>query len=236
MSGAAASGPDYASIYDPDTDFDSWYTVGTGAAIARRLSPGQRVLELGCATGLMTVSFAGAKAQVVGVDRSEQYLERARARGLEGATFVWGDVVEYDGDTPFDHVTATNLIHELPDPHGFLRRCRDRLVAGGHLHLSLQNPHSIHRLAALELGLIASLHEVSARGEQYATLQLYDAEQLAAMGEAAGLTLVDQEGVMLKPLPNDQMAALPDLVLEGFLAVARHFPGHCAMNYLVFRR
>jgi 2-polyprenyl-3-methyl-5-hydroxy-6-metoxy-1,4-benzoquinol methylase len=230
------SGPDYASTYDPDVDFDSWYTRGTGAAIARRIHPGDRVLELGCATGLMTMSFTQAGARVLGVDRSEAYLERARARGLNGATFVRGDVVEYDENAPFDHVTATNIIHELPDPDRFLGRCRERLVAGGIFHLSLQNPQSIHRLAALELGLIGSLDEVSARGEQYATLRLYDAAQLAAMGEAAGLTLVAQEGVMLKPLPNDQMAAMPELVLQGFLAVAHHFPKHCAMNYLVFRR
>lgn len=230
------SGQDYAGIYDPDTDFDSWYTRGTGAAIARRLSPGERVLELGCATGLMTVSFVAAGATVVGVDRSEQYLQRARARGLDGATFVQGEAEEYDEGAPFAHVTATNLFHEVPDPDRFLRRCRERLETGGYLHLSLQNPQSIHRLAALELGMIGALHEVSARGQKYATLQLYDADQLAAMGEAAGMTPVDQEGVMLKPLPNDWMALLPEQVLDGFQAVARHFPRHCAMNYLVFRR
>jgi 2-polyprenyl-3-methyl-5-hydroxy-6-metoxy-1,4-benzoquinol methylase len=230
------TGPDYAAVYDPDTDFDSWYTRATGAAVARRLQPGDRVLELGCATGLMTASFVAAGATVVGVDRSEVYLRRARARGLDGARFVQGDVEAYDHGGPYDHVVATNLIHELPDPDRFLRRCLERLDVGGHLHLSLQNPYSVHRLAALELGLITDLREISARGQQFSTLQLYDAEQLADLGKAAGLTLVEQEGVMLKPLPNDRMAALPDLVLEGFVAVARHFPRHCAMNYLVFQR
>lgn len=229
------SNADYAGAYDPDTDFDGWYTRATGTAIARRLSPGRRVLELGCATGLMTVSLVAAGAEVVGVDRSPVYLERARARNLAGATFVEGDV-EAGGEGVFDDVVATNLIHELPDPDRFLRGCLHRLAVGGRLHLSLQNPHSIHRLAALELGLIADLHEISARGHDYSTLQLYDAAQLLAMGEAAGLTLLEQEGVMLKPLPNALMADLPDQVLDGFVAVARHFPGHCAMNYLVFRR
>jgi len=230
------TGSDYADAYDPDTDFDSWYTRATGVAIARRLQPGERVLELGCATGLMTMSFINAGAEVTGVDRSELYLGRARARGLVAATFVQGDVNDYDEGTPFDHVVASNLIHELPDPQRFLRSARDRLAPGGHMHLSLQNPYSIHRLAALELGLIADVGEISARGRQFSTLRLYDADQLVAMGEAAGFTCVDREGVMLKPMPNDQMALLPDAVLEGFVAVATHFPLHCAVNYLVFRR
>lgn len=228
--------PDYTGIYDPDQDFDSWYTRATGAAIASRLRPGQRLLELGCATGLMTVSFVGAGAQVVGIDRSEAYLARARSRELAGATFVQGDVDTFDDGSPFDEVVATNLIHELPDPHRFLRRCRERLVEGGRLHLSLQNPRSIHRLVAFEMGLIDSLLEISARGREYSTLRLYDGDELAAMGEAAGFTVLEQEGVMLKPLPNDRMAALPDEILAGFVAVSRHFPRHCAMNYLVFRR
>ncbi len=230
------TGPDYDGAYDPDADFDSWYTRATAAAIARRLVPGRRVLEFGCATGLMTASLVEAGADLVGVDRSEVYLARARARGLEGVRFVHGNVEMYDEGLEFDDVVATNLIHELPDPQRFLRRCREQLKSGGHLHLTLQNPYSIHRLVALELGLIRDLREISSRGQRYATLQLYDAEQLTAMSVEAGLTPVDREGVMLKPLSNDQMATLPDLVLEGFVAVARHFPQHCAMNYLVFRR
>lgn len=236
MTHTQGTGPDYTDAYDPDNDFDSWYTRATGKAIARRLSRGQRVLELGCATGLMTTLFIEAGADVTGVDRSEHYLARARARGLTEATFVRGDVADHVPGAPYDHVVATNLMHELPDAERFLGRAYDSLALGGHLHLSLQNPYSIHRLAALELGLISDVHEVSARGQQFSTLELYDAGQLETMGEAAGFTCVHKEGVMLKPVPNDQMALLPEVVLEGFVAVAPHFPGHCAINYLVFRR
>lgn len=229
-------GVDYSVTYDPDLDFDSVYTRATGAAVSRWLEPGQEVLELGSATGLMTSILIEAGVTVVGVDRSERYIGTAASRGLRDATFVLGDVEGYEDGRRYQHVVATNLIHELPDPVRFLARCRDRLAPGGLLHLSLQNPHSIHRLAALESGLIRDLHEISARGAMYATRQLFDAEELVSMGEEVGLVCVHREGVMLKPLPNDLMATLPDQVLDGFAAVARHFPVHCAMNYLVFRQ
>lgn len=227
---------DYSGAYDPDGDFDRWYTAATGAAVASWMRPGQRVLELGCATGLMTESIVAAGATVVGVDRAGPYLDRARARGLANADFVQGDVEDFARGAPYEHVVATNLIHEVPDAAAFLARCRDRLGASGLLHLSLQNPHSIHRLVAQDLGMISDLHEISARGRQFSTLRLYDGDELEAMGEAAGLTCAERRGIMLKPLPNDLMAQLPDQVLEGFVAVAHHFPMHCAMNYLVFRR
>ncbi len=59
------------------------------------------------------------------------------------------------------------MLHELSDPVAFLRAAATFLAADGLLHLSLQNPRSIHRLCALELGMIASLTEISARGEQW---------------------------------------------------------------------
>jgi 2-polyprenyl-3-methyl-5-hydroxy-6-metoxy-1,4-benzoquinol methylase len=228
--------PDYAGEYDPDSDFDRWYTTATAAAVARWLQPGDRVLELGCATGLMTESLVAPGATVVGVDRSNRYLEVARRRGLAKATFARADVCTFNEGTPYDHIVATNLIHELPDPAGFLRSCHQRLVAGGRLHLSLQNPYSIHRLAALEQGIITDLFEISTRGRQYATVQLFDADQLVALGQAAGFACIHREGVMLKPLPNSLMALLPDPVLEGFVAVSHHFPRHCAINYLVLEK
>ena len=57
----SAAGADYSAIYDPDTDFDSRYTMATVRRIAERVAPGDRVLELGCATGLMTGHLAGAR-------------------------------------------------------------------------------------------------------------------------------------------------------------------------------
>jgi 2-polyprenyl-3-methyl-5-hydroxy-6-metoxy-1,4-benzoquinol methylase len=229
--------PDYSGLYDPEADFDSRYTLATARRIAGRLVPGDRVLELGCATGLMTRALEGTGALLTGIDRSEDYLGRARARG-EGR-FVragleepgWEELVE----GPFDHVLACNLIHELVDPVGLLRRARALLAPAGLVHLSLQNPLSIHRLVALEMGLIGDLREISARGERFATRAIWDADALAGLAEEAGLAVVAREGVMLKPLPNAMMAGLPAEVLDGFERAARHLPDHCAMTYLVLR-
>lgn len=226
----------YDDRYDPDTDFDRWYTRATGEAIVRWIRSGQTVLELGCATGAMTSMFVEAGAIVHAVDRSEAYLERARARGLAHATFVQGDITELDVTDHYDHVVAANVAHEVPDLHAFLATCAARVADDGHVHVSLQNPTSIHRLLGQAMGKIESLHEVSERGRVYETLRLLDAAELAEAGAAAGMRCVHREGILLKPLPNAGMTALADELIEGFIALAREFPDHCAMNYLVFRR
>ncbi len=228
---------DYSTTYDPDTDFDRWYTLATGRAIAEWVKPDDRVLEMGCATGLMTSVLATKDALIVGVDHSSAYIAKARER-CPHCGFVCSDIASegfYDDPNAWDHIVATNVIHELSDPGAFLRHCHTELRPDGLLHLASQNPHSIHRLVALEMGLINDLCEVSDRGQQWATLRLFTAVELEAMAVDAGFTLIEHQGIMLKPLPNDLMATLPDAVLEGFVRAARHFSRDCAVNYLTLR-
>lgn len=230
----------YSAVYDPDLDFDHRYTLATAERIAAWVTPRQRVLELGCATGAMGAELARGGACVVGVDRAQAYLERARARGIPGARFVAADLDapgwEDLAGGPFDHVLACNLLHEVGDPEALLRRAGALLAPGGHLHLTLQNPHSIHRLVAVEMGLIDDERAISERGARYGTRGMWDADELAAMADRAGLRERERGGVMLKPLPNDMMASLPGDVLDGFARAARHLPGHCAINHLVLGR
>ena len=237
---SSTAGADYSAIYDPDTDFDARYTMATVRRIAERVAPGDRVLELGCATGLMTGHLADAGARVTGVDRSGAYLDRARARLGDRAAFINAGLAEPGWEAlagaGYDHVLLCNLIHELPDPAGLLRRAAALLAADGLVHLSLQNPDSIHRLVAVEMGLIEDVREVSARGDRFGTIGLWGADDLARLAREAGLGVVAREGVMLKPLANGMMAELPPEVLDGFERAARHLPAHCAMNLLVLAR
>ncbi|MEZ5179034.1 MAG: class I SAM-dependent methyltransferase [Acidimicrobiales bacterium] len=129
----------YADRYDPDEDFDRWYTLAT-ARSGRWIRPGDAVLELGCATGLMTAAFVDHGAVVTAVDHAPTYLERARARELPGATFVEHDIVTVERPDRFRHVVVANVAHEVPDPARLFRTAAEHLVPGGLLHVTLQNP------------------------------------------------------------------------------------------------
>lgn len=224
---------DYSAAYDPDADFDAVYTQATGRRIAAGLAPGARVLELGCATGLMTTLLAGEGRTLLCCDRSGPYLERLRARELPGVSALLADVEQLAPDERFDHVVATNLLHEVGDPEALLRRVRGWLAPGGRVHVTLPNPRSLHRIVALEMGLIDRLDARSERGARFGTRRALDGDALAALAERAGLRVAERGGIFLKPLPNDAMAALDPAVLAGFERAARHLPDHCAMSYLV---
>jgi 2-polyprenyl-3-methyl-5-hydroxy-6-metoxy-1,4-benzoquinol methylase len=224
---------DYSAAYDPDADFDAVYTLATGRRIAAALAPGARVLELGCATGLMTTLLAGGGRELVAVDRSAPYLQCLRARRLASVSAVLADVEQVEPPGAFDCVVATNLLHEVGEPQELLGRIRGWLAPGGRVHVTLPNPRSLHRIVAYEMGLIDRLDALSERGARFGTRRALDADALAALAGAAGLRVTERGGIFLKPLPNDAMAKLDAAVLDGFERAGRHLPEHCAMSYLV---
>lgn len=224
----------YDDRYDPDADFDRWYTIGTGRAIGGWIRAGDTVLELGCATGLMSELLVAAGATVVGIDRSADYLARARARELPGSRFVEGDVTTVELGRQFDHVVVANLLHELPEPASAFGVIAQHLCPGGLVHLTVPNPSSLHRRVGREMGVLPA-SGISDRAAALETLHVLDGDDLERLGGEIGLTVVNRTGVMLKPLPNDRMVDLPDDLLEGFLALGPSLPDLCAMTYLVLR-
>jgi trans-aconitate methyltransferase len=228
--------PDYTTTYDPDVDFDAWYTRATGEIVRPRIKAGERVLELGCATGLMTSLVAPSGAAIVGVERSEEYLARARARALTGVTYVRSDLETFTPDRVFDHVLATNLLHEFDDPSWLLRRIHGWLAPGGLLHATLPNPDSLHRLAALAEGLIDDPLVLSDRAVYYGTRRVWAADSFRALAATCGLEVVATGGVTLKPYTNATMARLPKEVLDGLVRAAELLPDNAAMHYTAFGR
>ena len=101
------------------------------------VSPGWRVLEIGCGVGRLLRPLAGRVARVVGVDLSEAMLARARDH-CEGLPNV--ELVRTDGgldsfpDAAFDFVFSHIVFQHLPRKAYAERYFRDAfrvLVAGG---------------------------------------------------------------------------------------------------------
>jgi SAM-dependent methyltransferase len=116
-----------------------WRTAANSAAyLIPRLSPGDRLLDVGCGPGTITVDLAQrvAPGQVVGIDASAGVIALARAAaaeaGLESVAFETGDVyaLEYPDDA-FDVVHAHQVLQHLADPVAALVEMRRVCRPGG---------------------------------------------------------------------------------------------------------
>jgi hypothetical protein len=104
--------------------------------------------------------------------------------------------------------------------------------------MNVPNAHSLHRLLALEMGLIASPFELSAQQKTLQQHSTFDLPALARLAKEAGFSVLESDSYFIKPFTHAQMEALrrsgflTDAMLEGFHGLARHLPGLGSEIYL----
>jgi SAM-dependent methyltransferase len=107
--------------------------------LTARLTPGSRVLELGCGAGVPSTQRLAERHAVTGVDISAAQLRLARARVPE-AELVHADLLELSfAPGSFDAVAAFYVLGHVPREHHaeLLARIAEWLVPGGWLLASL---------------------------------------------------------------------------------------------------
>jgi SAM-dependent methyltransferase len=106
--------------------------------LAGLLRPGLSVLDIGCGTGAITAGIAeavGPHGYVVGIDRDEGLLERARAEhgSRPNLRFEHGDATALSHRAQFDIVTAARTLQWISEPALTLSKMKQAAKAGGML-------------------------------------------------------------------------------------------------------
>ena len=97
-----------SKLYDDKHNFVTKYGEDLLSLLAPRA--GEHILDVGCGTGHLTAAIAQAGASVVGMDSSEEMLEKARA-AYPDLTFVHANVTDFQFDQPFDAVFSNAVLH-----------------------------------------------------------------------------------------------------------------------------
>jgi trans-aconitate methyltransferase len=132
-----------ATTWDPATyGRHARFVSDLGAPVVDLLAPkpGERVLDLGCGDGALTVKLAAAGCVVTGVDASAEQVEGARKLGLDARVGRGEDVASLFEPGGFDAVFSNAALHWMKQADdviaGVHRVLRDkgRFVAefGGH--------------------------------------------------------------------------------------------------------
>lgn len=117
--------------------------------LAGLLRPGLSVLDIGCGTGAITAGIAeavGPHGYVVGIDRDEGLLERARAKhgSLRNLRFEHGDATALSYRAQFDIVTAARTLQWISELDSALSRMKQAAKPGGML-VALDYNHAKNR-------------------------------------------------------------------------------------------
>lgn len=115
----------------------TWRTIANSAAyLESHLTPGSRLLDVGCGPGTITAEFAdrvGPEGSVLGVDASAEIVAMASdAQQRPNLRFEGGDAYAIDADDDtYDIVHAHQVLQHLADPVAALREMRRVCRPGG---------------------------------------------------------------------------------------------------------
>ena len=128
---------------EPDDDLDRAEDAALAETCAHaQLADGQRVLELGCGWGALTLWMAEQYpgSHIIAVSNSapqRAFIEaRATERGLDNVRVVTADMNDFvPEDAPFDRVVSVEMFEHMRNWRALLERIADWLAPGGRLML-----------------------------------------------------------------------------------------------------
>lgn len=178
--------------------------------LSRYCRSGQRVLDIGCGVGPLSLYAASLGCDVVGLDISGPAIEACRRSadflGLsDRVSFETADFVTAPITGPFDLIVCFEVLEHIPDDRGALLKMAQLLAPEGRLLLSTPSANSpLHRLRVRRLG--RDPFDVEA-----GHLRRYTTEQLCEMLERTGFDVEHMElaeGLFRSSLPLTPLGRL----------------------------
>lgn len=203
------------------------------AAIFARHWHGARCLELGPAEGTMTPLLLDAFAHVDVVEGSLDLAERLARRhpdlGVHACLFE-----QFEPSERYDAIVLGHVLEHVDDPIALLGRARSWLAHGGRVFVSVPHAGSLHRRAAVRMGLLEFEAQLNERDREVGHRRVYSRWELERDVRAAGLQVEFNGGYWLKPVSNAQIDAdwAPEMV-DAYMELGEHHPDLAAELYVV---
>jgi SAM-dependent methyltransferase len=172
------------------------FVADLGAGVVELLSPrpGERILDLGCGDGALSVRVAERGATVTGADGSPELAAAARTRGIE-VHVLDGHALPYAQE--FDAVFSNAALHWMRRPQEVIAGVRRALKPGGRFVAEMGGHGNV---AAISTALIAALEAHGIDGAQRFPWFFPTPDEYRALLEAEGFR-VDAIGLIPRPTP-----------------------------------
>ena len=222
---------------------DSWYSKGLNTAtveycaeVFSRFFHGERCLELGPAEGVMTPFLAPAFPDLTLVEGAEAFCASLRER-FPNAHVVQSLFEDFAPAHDFDTIVLGHVLEHVENPVEILRKAGEWLAPDGVLCCAVPNARSLHRQAAVILGMLESEHALNPTDLHHGHRRVYDPERFRADFLAAGLRIRFFGGYWIKPLSNAQMEGIwaPETI-RAFMQLGERYPGIAAEIYVIANR
>lgn len=218
----------------------SLYAAGVNTAsilysfqIARRHLRGANLLEMGPAEGVMTERLATLGLKMTLVEGSARFCEDLAVR-FPAATVVHALFEDFDPSERFDNIVLGHVLEHVQDPVDILVRARRWLAPGGRIFGAVPNARSLHRQAAVMMGLLSTEDALNETDRHHGHRRVFTPETFRQAFSLAGLRIDLFGGYWMKPVSNAQIEAdwTPQMV-AAFMALGERYPDIAGEIYVL---
>lgn len=205
------------------------------------------VLEVGCGLEPLFADYKAYERMTI-VEPSRTFAENARMlaadAGVPNKVRVIVDYIEsastmlLESKDSFDFIVVSSLLHEVDESKALLNAIKNLCGRNTIVHINVPNAKSLHRLIALESGMISDEHDLSSQQIKMQRRRTYDMESLQNEINDAGFDIVSSGFYFIKPFTHAQMQACLDAniidkkVLKGLEGISKYIPEYGSEMYI----
>jgi trans-aconitate methyltransferase len=132
-----------AKLYDDKHSFVFKY----GEDLVHLLSPksGERILDLGCGTGYLTNLIAESGAEVIGIDKSVEMIEKAKAE-YSNIDFKILSATDFHFDKKFDAIFSNAVLHWVLEKEKVINCMYENLKLNGRLVIEMGGKNNVQSI------------------------------------------------------------------------------------------
>ena len=142
-------------------------------------------------------------------------------------------IEDFNTRKKYDFILLSHVLEHVIDPVSVLRRCQNFVKENSILFCIVPNSHSIHRQAAVKMGLLEKEDQLNESDILHGHKRVYDISLLNNHFLNADFNIISSGGYWLKPLSNSQIEkSWSDDMLSAFMALGESYPDISAEIYI----
>lgn len=194
------------------------------------------ILELGPAEGVMTKYLYELGWELTLVEGAKAFCEQLR-NNYPQATVEHSLFENYNPKTKFSNIILGHVLEHVSEPTEVLTLVKSWLSDDGVVIAAVPNARSLHRQAAVMMGLLQSEDTLNELDKHHGHLRIYNPESFRKEFLAVGFTIEHFGGYWLKPVSNKQIQdSWNPKMLNAFMQLGERYPDIAAEIYVVVKK
>ncbi len=208
------------------------WTTAYSFKLMQRFIKGKNLLEMGPAEGVMTELLHGLGLKLTVVEGAKAFADALKKR-YPNANVHHSLFEEFHTDERFDNIVLGHVLEHVDNPSGLLKNAKKWLAPGGRVLCAVPNSRSIHRQAAVAMGMLKFEEDLNEADIHHGHRRVYNPETFRNEFLKAGFEIDFFGGYWLKPLSNTQIENTHTKeMVAAFMKLGERYPDIAAEIFI----